>query len=97
MRDLRTDSVIAAILARYPGTRVEVRPNPAPGMPTIPDHIVVLDVPDANVVEVRGFALDIAFAAFGDDPLPFLIGAVDVEQSARYYPARPVAPQLAQP
>lgn len=83
MIDARTASVIAAISVRYPGITIEVRPNPAPDMPTMPDFIMVLGVPPSLLREVDAFALQTAFEVFGDDPLPFLVGAFDPEQSAQ--------------
>ncbi len=97
MRDPRTESVIAAISARYPDTRIEVRPNPDPDTASMPDFIVVLDVPPSRIREVEDFGLDVAFAAYGDEPLPFLLGAVDPERSARYFPARAVEGQVSEP
>jgi len=85
MIDPRTASVIAAISARFPGVTVEIHPNPAPGMPTMPDEICVLDVPRSQQHEVQKFGLEVAFTVFGDDPLPFLVGAYDPEQSAQEF------------
>jgi hypothetical protein len=98
MTEPRTDAVLAAIAARYPWTRIEIRPNSDPGTAEdMPDHIYILDVPADRGYEIGGFALDVAFAVFADGPLPFLIGTVDPEQSARHFPRAPVAGQVSEP
>ncbi len=96
MIDPRTASVVAAIAARFPGTRVEIRDNPAPGMPTMPDYICVLDVPTSQLREVEDFGLEVAFAVFGDEPLPFLVGAFDPQQSAQEFRRGDIAGRVAE-
>jgi hypothetical protein len=96
MIDPRTASVIAAITARYPGTTIEIRPNLAPELPTIPDHLFVLDVPVSQLHEVSSFALNVAFAVFGDEQPPFLVGAIDPEQSAKYFKRGALAGRVAE-
>jgi hypothetical protein len=83
MIDPRTASVIAAITARYPGTRIEVRPNPDPATTAaIPDFLIVLDAPPDRLHEVASFGTDVAFAAFGDDQVPFFVDAFDMCRTA---------------
>jgi hypothetical protein len=94
--DPRTASVVAAIAARFPGTTVEIHDNPAPDMPTMPNFICVLDVPASQTREVEDFGLEVAFAVFGDDPLPFLVGAFDPAQSAQEFRRVPLAGRVAE-
>src|SRR5206468_3531411 len=87
MSDPRRDAVIAAIGARYPSARIEVRPNRAPETAAdIPDCVMVLDMEAGRELEVHEFALDVAFAVYGDALVPFHVCVVDAEQSDRYYP-----------
>jgi hypothetical protein len=87
MTDPRMNAVLAAVTARFPGTRIEVRPNPDPATATgMPDFAFILDVPPERGYEVSKFALEVAFAVFGDEPIPFLVGTVDPVQSAQCFP-----------
>lgn len=91
MSDPRMAAVLAAIAERYPGVTIEVRPNPDPDTADgIPHYVLVLDAPREVVNELDDYALDLAFDVYGNDPIPFLLHAVDPENTAKCY-RRPVA------
>jgi len=85
VRDPRIASVVAGVMARFPGTRVEFVANPDPATwNDIPDAMCVLHVPDERRREVHGFAQDLAYAVFGDDPLPMFIWEFGPDESSRF-------------
>jgi hypothetical protein len=87
MRDARIDQVICAIEARYPGTIVVTRPCPDPDVRDIECMVDVLNAPKDPPNAVEFFALERADRVFGDDPIPFLVGAYSPEDSRRYFAA----------
>jgi hypothetical protein len=91
MTDSRKACVLAAITARFPGTHIEIEPNRDPATwDAIPDWVWILDAPADALHEVHSFALDVAFAVYGDDLIPMMFAPLDPVQTAKHHP-RPAA------
>jgi hypothetical protein len=94
MTDARADVVIAAIVARYPGARVTVELDPDPDTMRVPVFTILLDADRDRLQEAEQFAIDLLFATFKDEDVPYFVIAVTPERAAKY--RRDVAAALEQ-
>jgi len=94
VNDARTDAVIAAVVARYPGARVTVELDPDPDTARIPVFTIILDADRDRLHEAEQFAIDLSFQTFKDEEMPYFIVATTPERAAKY--RRDVAAALQQ-
>lgn len=94
MNDPRTDAVVAAVEARYPGARTQIALDPHPDSARIPILTILLDADRDRRREAQRFALELARKTFAGEDLPFVVNCVTPETEARYQ--RDVAEALAQ-
>jgi hypothetical protein len=94
MKDDRTEAVIAAVVARFPGARVDVARSPNPESAPIPNFVIVWDADRDRLREARDFALERTFAAFRGEPVPYFVVAVTPQTEEQYQ--RETAAELAQ-
>jgi hypothetical protein len=87
MKDPRIAKLIKALLKRFPGTSIITGPMPdAPGSGET--WIRLLNAPDDPPTVVHDFASAVIFDLWGDEPHPALVGAVNRENTAKYYADR---------
>lgn len=94
MSEPRTDAVIAAVEAQFPGARVQVALDPHPEVARIPIFTILLDADRHRRREAQRFALELARKTFAGEDLPFVVTCVTPETEARYQ--RDAAEALAQ-
>jgi hypothetical protein len=94
VNDPRTDAIIAAVVARYPGARITVELDPDPDTMRIPVFAIILDGDRDRLHAAEQFAIDLSFETFKDEEIPFFIVATTPEREAKY--RRDVAAALQQ-
>ena len=89
MTDGRTQAVIDAVMARYPGATISMVPRMDPDSIQIPDFLVVLDAEFSKLREVENYGLELTFAAFPGEPVPHNVLVLDPATAAEYLKGPP--------
>jgi len=86
MSDQRLEGYLRRIRREFPDYIVAARPYQSPDDETIAHFLHLLDVPEDDLGPATRRALEIAFDAYGEDPLPFHLTTVDPETSRKFFP-----------
>jgi hypothetical protein len=83
MNDPRIASMIAAVVARHPGARVELHPSLPEEIP-VPTFLIVLDADGSALRQLEQFAIDLMSSLFRGEPAPVWVLAVDPAKASAY-------------